>query len=57
LTERHKFRVFENRTLRNIYGSEGQEVIWEWRRIHSKEIYDLYFSPHNLRVLKSRRIR
>jgi hypothetical protein len=57
LTERHRLRVFENTVLRNIYGSEGQKVIWEWRRIHSNELDDLYFPPHNVWVIKSRRIR
>jgi len=40
--------MFENRELRNIYiyiyiyGSKGDEVTAEWRRIHNEELNDLY---------------
>jgi hypothetical protein len=40
-TERQSLKVYENRVLRNIFGPEGQEVVKEWRRIHSKELYDI----------------
>jgi len=43
--------------LRNIYGPEGQEVVKKWRRIYSKELYDIYFSPHIIRVIISRIMR
>ena len=29
-----KLRVFENRVLRNIFGSKGEELTGEWRRLH-----------------------
>jgi hypothetical protein len=57
LTERESLKVYENRVLRNIFGPEGQEVVEEWRRIHSKELYDIYFSPHIIRVVISRIMR
>jgi len=50
-------KVYENGVMRNIFGSEGQEVVREWKIIHSKELYDLYFPPHNIRVKKSRTVR
>jgi hypothetical protein len=50
-------KVYENRVLRNISEPEGQEVVEDWGRIHSKELYDIYFSPHSIRVVISRRIR
>jgi hypothetical protein len=34
--------VFENRVLRRIIGPKMDEVRGEWRRLHNKELYDLY---------------
>jgi len=31
------------------------EVRWEWRRLHSEELCDLYCSPNIIRVIKSRK--
>jgi hypothetical protein len=28
-----------------------------WRRLHSEELHNLYASPKNIRVIKSRRLR
>jgi hypothetical protein len=36
--------VFENRVLRRIFGRKRDEVTGECRRLHNKELYDLYFS-------------
>ena len=33
------------------------EVTVEWRRLHNKELNDLYCSPNIVRVIKSRRMR
>jgi len=35
-------RVFENRVLRRIFGHRREEVTGEWRKLHNKELYDLY---------------
>jgi hypothetical protein len=56
MREECRLRVFENRVLRRIFGPKRDEVTGEWRRLHNKELYVLYFSP-NIRVMKSRRIR
>jgi hypothetical protein len=48
--------VFKNRVLRRIFGRERDEVTGEWRRLHNKELNDLYSSPNVIRVIKSRRM-
>jgi hypothetical protein len=52
-----KLRVFENMVLRRIFGPRREEVMGEWRRLHNKELNDLYSSPNIVRVIKSRRMR
>ena len=52
-----RLRVFENRVLRRIVGSKRKEVTGEWRKLHNKEHYDLYFSQNMLEVIKSRRLK
>jgi hypothetical protein len=54
LKEKCKVRVVQNRVLRRIFGSKGNEVTEEWRRLHNEELYALYFSPNIIRVIKSR---
>jgi hypothetical protein len=49
--------VFENRVLRMIFGPKRDEVMGEWRKLHNKELYDLYSSPSIIRIIKSWRMR
>jgi len=56
LQEERKPRVFENMVLR-IFGPRKDEVTGEWRRLHNKELNDLYSSPNLVRMIKSRRMR
>jgi hypothetical protein len=49
--------VFENRVLRRISRSKGEEVAGSWRRLYKEELCNLYFSPNVIRVMKSRRVR
>jgi hypothetical protein len=44
LREEHRLRVFENRVLRKIFGPKRDEVTGEWRKLHDKELRDLYSS-------------
>ena len=57
LREERKLRVFENMVSRRIFGPRRDEVTGEWRRLHNKELNDLYTSPSIVRVIKSRRMR
>ena len=56
LREEKKLRVFENMLLRRIFGPRRDELKGEWRRLHNKELNDLYSSPNIVRVIKSRRM-
>jgi hypothetical protein len=57
LREEHRLRVFENRVLRRIFGLKRDEVTGEWRKLHKKELHDLYSSTSIIRIIKSRRKR
>ena len=57
MREKRKLRVFENRALRGIFGLKRDEVTGEWRKLNNEELNDLYCSPNNFRVIKSRRMR
>jgi hypothetical protein len=57
LREEFRLRMFENRVLRNIFWPKMDDVREEWRRLHKKELYDLYSSPKIVGVIKSRRMR
>jgi hypothetical protein len=58
LREELRLRVFENRVLRRIFGPKRDDVIEEWRKLHSEELnvlklellimHDLYSSPNNV---------
>jgi hypothetical protein len=49
--------VFENRVLRRIFGPKRDEVTGELRKLHNKELRDLYSSPSIIRIIKSRKMR
>jgi hypothetical protein len=56
LREEHKLRVFENRVLRRISGPKRDQVMGEWRKLHSGELHNLYSSP-GIRQIKSQKRR
>jgi hypothetical protein len=43
--------------LRRIFGPKRDEVTGEWRKLHNKELHDLYSSPSIIRIIKPRRMR
>jgi hypothetical protein len=49
--------VSENRVLRRIFQSKRDGVTVEWRKLHNKELNDLYSSPNSVRGIKSRSVR
>jgi hypothetical protein len=57
LREEYKLRVFENRVLRRIFGLKKVGVTGGWKKLHNKELHDLYSSPSIMRMVKWRRIR
>jgi hypothetical protein len=57
LREERRLRVFENRVLRKVFGPKRDEVTGEWRKLHNKEVNDLYSLPNIMRVVKSRHMR
>jgi hypothetical protein len=44
--------VFENRVLRRILGPKRDEVTGEWRKLHNKELHDLYSSLNINRAIE-----
>jgi hypothetical protein len=57
LREEYRLRVLENRVLKRIFGPKRDEVTGVWRKLHNKELQDLYSSPSIIRIIKSRRMR
>jgi hypothetical protein len=52
------FQVFVRSVFLCItFGPKRGEVTEEWRKLHNKELHDLYTSPSIIRVIKSRRMR
>jgi sorting nexin-29 len=56
LEEEYRWRVFENRVLRRIFGPKREED-GSLRKLHNDELHNLYFSLNIVWVIKSRRMR
>jgi hypothetical protein len=52
LREECRLREFENKMLRGIFGAKRDKVTGEWRKLHNKELNDLYCSPNIVQVLE-----
>jgi hypothetical protein len=57
LREEHRLRVFENRVLRRIFGPKRDDVTGGWRKLHNKELHNLYSSPILNRTTKQMKMR
>ena len=57
LREERRLRVFENRVFRKVFRPKRDEVTGEWRKLHNKELNDLYSLPNTVRVVKSKQMR
>jgi hypothetical protein len=57
IREGQRLRVFENRVLRGMFGPKRDEVTGEWRKLHNRELHNLYSSPDIIRQIKSKRMR
>jgi hypothetical protein len=49
--------VSENRLLRRVLGPTRDEVEGDWRKLHNKELNDLYSTPNIIQLIKFRRKR
>ena len=54
LREESRFRMFENGVLRRTFGPKRDGVTGEWRKLHHKEVNNLYSSPNIIWMIKSR---
>jgi hypothetical protein len=52
LREEHRLKMFENRVKRKIFERDRNEVTEQWRGLHNDQLYDLYFSPNIIAVIK-----
>jgi hypothetical protein len=46
-------RVFENRVLRGISGPKRDELMGGWRKLHNKELCDVYSLASIIRMMES----
>jgi hypothetical protein len=47
----------ENRVLRRIFAPKGDELMGEWRKLHTEELHNLYSFADIIRQVQSRRKR
>jgi hypothetical protein len=50
-------RGFENKVLRIIFGPNREVVAGGSRRLHNKELHNMFASPNIIRMIKSNEMR
>ena len=48
-------RVFKNRVLRRIFGTEGEEATECWRELHKGELHEMHGSPNMTTVITGKK--
>jgi hypothetical protein len=51
LRKEHGLMVSDNTVLSTEFETEMEEVAGGWRRMHNKELHNLYTSPNIIRVI------
>ena len=54
--EEQRLRVLKNRVFRKIFVSKWEEVTRNWRKLHTDELHDLYFSTNIIWLVEQRRM-
>jgi hypothetical protein len=49
-------RTSEHKVLRRIFEHKIEKLVGDWRKLHNKQLNNLYSSAHIIRVTKSRRM-
>ena len=57
MRETRRLKVFDYRVLRKILEPKTDEATGEWKRLHDRQLYDLYFSPNINHAITARKIR
>jgi hypothetical protein len=47
LMQEYALMVSEARVLRRILGSKRDEMIGDWRKLHSEELHIVFFAKYN----------
>jgi hypothetical protein len=49
--EEHRLEILENRVPKRLSVSKRDEMIGGWRKLHNKELQNLYYSPRIFRMI------
>jgi hypothetical protein len=56
LKEEHRLRLSKNGVMRKMFGLSRKVVIWDWRRLHDGELFDLNCRTNIIGVFKLRKM-